>query len=67
MAENDGGDYRITWAEQIFGKAANIVKGNPPEPHEPNVPPAAAPGSAVTRTNGLMTSLGNRTGCGFIL
>jgi hypothetical protein len=49
MPENDSGDDRITLAQQIFGKAAKIPKANPPEPpHEPNVPPTAAPGSAVS-------------------
>jgi hypothetical protein len=45
MAENDSGDEKITLVEQIFGKAATILKGNPPEPHEPNVPPTATPDS----------------------
>jgi hypothetical protein len=49
MAENDGGDYRITLAEQIFGKAAAIPEGNPPEPHEPTAPPIATSDSAVSQ------------------
>ena len=39
MAENDGGDYQLTLAEQIFGKAAAVPEGNPPETHEPTVSP----------------------------
>jgi hypothetical protein len=38
MAENDGGDYRITLAEQIFGRVAAIPEDNPPEPREPTYP-----------------------------
>jgi hypothetical protein len=39
MAENDDDDYRTTLAEQIFGRAAANPEGNPPEPHEPTLPP----------------------------
>ena len=37
MAENDGGDYRFTLMEEIFGKAAAVPEGNPSETHEPTV------------------------------
>jgi len=49
VADNDSGDHKITLAEQIFGKAATIPKGNPPERHEPNVHSTATPGSALSR------------------
>jgi hypothetical protein len=53
MSEDDNSDdYRITLAQQIFGKAAAISGRNPPEPKmidvpEANVPPAVARDSPV--------------------
>jgi hypothetical protein len=49
MAENDGGDYRITLAEQIFGRVAAIPEDNPPEPREPTLPLIATSDSAVSQ------------------
>ena len=47
MADDDSDDHKITLAQQIFGKAAAILRSNPLEPEandmmEAQVPPTAA-------------------------
>jgi hypothetical protein len=44
MAEDDNSDdYKITLAQQIFGKAAAVSRRNPPEPGTNDVPEAKVP------------------------
>ncbi len=54
MAENDGGDYRFTLMEQVFGKWAAIPEGKPPEPHDLIVLPIAT--SLAIATSGSAVS-----------
>jgi hypothetical protein len=44
VAEDDNGDdYKVTLAQQIFGRAALIARRNPPEPRTNDVPDAERP------------------------